>query len=233
MIPQYVSGDDGDGILEPGETWIFRVTGTAVNGLYENIGYVTGYAEREVPVSDQDVSSYTGYTVTTTRRTPDPDPGNIEIFKFLDSNGNGNYDSDEFPFENIRFQLYDEDKDLIETASTDEDGMLTFRNLDAGTYYIKEARNDYSITTGGFDEDGFYEVDVDEDETVEIEVGNYREVVVPEEPPLAPPVIEEVEEEAPPLAIPVLPQTGEIPPYFAYGFGSLLVLAGAFMRRKF
>ncbi|SCZ76393.1 prealbumin-like fold domain-containing protein [Acidaminobacter hydrogenoformans] len=237
LDPQYVSGDDGDGVLEPGETWIYQATGTAVSGLYENIGYVTGYAEREVPVSDEDTSSYTGYTVTTTtttRRTPDPDPGNIEIFKFLDSDGNGSFDEEnEFPFENIRFQLYDEDKGLIETASTDDEGMLTFRNLDAGTYYIKEARNDYSITTGGFDENGFYEVDVDEDETVEIEVGNYREVIPPQEPPLGPPPeVEEILEEKVPQG-PPLPQTGEIPPYFAYGIGSLLILAGAFMRRKF
>jgi len=230
--PLYISGDDGDEVLEPGETWIYRATGTAIRGNYENTGYAEGWSNQEVKVNDQDDSNYEGYVPSTPR--PDPDPGRITIFKFLDANNNGDFDTDELSMNNIVFQLYDEDKDLLDSESTNDNGRLSFSNLDAGTYFIKEVRGDYTITTGGFDEDGFYEVDVDEDETVTIEVGNYREVVVPEEPPLGPPpVIEEVEEEAPPLAIPALPKTGELPPYFAYGFGSLLVLAGLFMKRKF
>ncbi|MDO9592847.1 MAG: LPXTG cell wall anchor domain-containing protein, partial [Erysipelotrichaceae bacterium] len=58
-------------------------------------------------------------------------------------------------------------------------------------------------------------------------VGNDR-IVVPQPEP----VVEEVVEEEVPLATP-LPQTGEIPPYFAYGFGSLLILAGIYLKRKF
>jgi LPXTG-motif cell wall-anchored protein len=46
-------------------------------------------------------------------------------------------------------------------------------------------------------------------------------------------VVEEFIETNVPKAPPVLPKTGELPPYFAYGFGSLLVLAGLFMKRKF
>jgi LPXTG-motif cell wall-anchored protein len=56
-------------------------------------------------------------------------------------------------------------------------------------------------------------------------------------PPI-PPQIEEVPEDETPQAAPVvpaapLPQTGELPPYFAYGFGALLVLAGLFLKRKY
>ena len=38
----YVSGDDGDNILEVGETWIYERTGTATEGVYSNVGTVTG-----------------------------------------------------------------------------------------------------------------------------------------------------------------------------------------------
>ncbi len=38
----YVSGDDGDNILEVGETWIYEGTGTATEGAYSNVGTVTG-----------------------------------------------------------------------------------------------------------------------------------------------------------------------------------------------
>jgi len=232
VTPVYISGDDGDDVLEPGETWIFRATGTAIRGNYENTGYAVGWSGQEIEVKDQDDSSYEGYVPSTP--TPDPDPGQITIFKFFDANDNGNFDSNELPMNNILFQLFDEDKDLLDTEATNDNGRLSFTNLDAGTYFIKEVRGDYTITTEGFDNDGFYEVDVDENETVTIEVGNYRESVVPEEPPLGPPpVIEEVIEDKVPQAPPVLPKTGELPPYFAYGFGSLLVLAGLFMKRKF
>ena len=164
---------------------------------------------------------------------PDPDPGKISIFKFLDSNESGSYDSNEFPMENIVFQLFDSNKDMMESASTDTDGMMEFNNLEPGTYFIKEVRQNYTITTPGFDDDGYYEVDVDEDETVLIEVGNYRETVPGDPVPLGPPVVEDVvliEEEDVPLA---LPQTGELPPYSAYAIGSLMILAGIFMKRKY
>ncbi len=42
FMPAYVSGDDGDGALEPGETWHYRATGLAQLGQYANIGRVTG-----------------------------------------------------------------------------------------------------------------------------------------------------------------------------------------------
>lgn len=40
--PAYVSGDDGDGLLEPGETWHYQATGHAQLGQYANLGSVTG-----------------------------------------------------------------------------------------------------------------------------------------------------------------------------------------------
>ncbi len=42
VSPEYVSGDDGDGLLEIGETWIYQATGTAIAGAYSNTGTASG-----------------------------------------------------------------------------------------------------------------------------------------------------------------------------------------------
>jgi hypothetical protein len=63
------SGDDGDGRLEPGETWLYTATGTAVAGPYENTATVSGQPAQldgtalGSPVSDSDPSHYAGIDV--------------------------------------------------------------------------------------------------------------------------------------------------------------------------
>ena len=42
MPMNYISGDDGDNILEVGETWVYERTGTATEGVDSNVGTVTG-----------------------------------------------------------------------------------------------------------------------------------------------------------------------------------------------
>ena len=59
VTPAYVSGDDGDNILQTSETWIFEATGTAVAGTYSNTGYVDGYYGTTL-VQDDDTSGYFG-----------------------------------------------------------------------------------------------------------------------------------------------------------------------------
>ena len=59
VTPAYVSGDDGDNILQTTETWIFEASGTAVAGTYTNTGYVDGYYGTTL-VEDDDASSYFG-----------------------------------------------------------------------------------------------------------------------------------------------------------------------------
>lgn len=60
------SGDDGDGILEPGETWTYTKTGTAVKGPYENTATVTGTASdicgNTQGVTDDDTGCYFGWS---------------------------------------------------------------------------------------------------------------------------------------------------------------------------
>lgn len=61
--PVYTSGDiNGDNVLQPGEVWIFRATGTAVSGQYSNIGFVSGVSAGGKVVTDSDPSHYFGFT---------------------------------------------------------------------------------------------------------------------------------------------------------------------------
>ena len=58
VTPLYVTGDDGDNILQTTETWIYQAGGTAVAGQYANMGYVTGTPLVGPDVSDEDPSHY-------------------------------------------------------------------------------------------------------------------------------------------------------------------------------
>lgn len=68
--PIYVSGDDGDDVLESGETWLYTASGVATEGQYENTATVTARAPATTPsagmplegaeVEDTDLSHYLG-----------------------------------------------------------------------------------------------------------------------------------------------------------------------------
>ena len=59
-LATYVSGDDGDNILEPSESWVYELTGTASSGQYDNIGSVSASPPVGSDVTDSDASSYFG-----------------------------------------------------------------------------------------------------------------------------------------------------------------------------
>ncbi|MZQ99613.1 MAG: VWA domain-containing protein [Acidaminobacter sp.] len=144
------------------------------------------------------------------------------------------------------------------TGSGDfEDGQILFSGLPYGRYKLIEL-SPRTITAPEDLKDGDMYVWVgEEQENVLIEVGNYWnttsrpdpdpdpdpdpeiiETVTPDPTPLAPTVVEDTttvgEEVTPVEAVPLaLPKTGELPPVGAYAIGSLVILAGVFMRRKF
>jgi uncharacterized repeat protein (TIGR01451 family) len=60
----YASGDDGDGVLQVGEEWVFTASGTAGEAPYSNIAVVEATPPSGDEVSDTDDSSYVG-TFTT------------------------------------------------------------------------------------------------------------------------------------------------------------------------
>ena len=79
ISPAYLSGDNGNGLLEPGESWTFSATGTARIGPYLNVGTVNGVDSYNQSVSDSDPAYYFG-----------PDPA-IKIEKLV------NGDDADFP----------------------------------------------------------------------------------------------------------------------------------------
>ncbi|NJN76599.1 MAG: hypothetical protein HC796_10975 [Synechococcaceae cyanobacterium RL_1_2] len=64
-LATYVSGDNGNNVLDTGETWIYEIQGTATLGNYANIGTVQGkYIDdlgNVVNLSQADGSSYFGF----------------------------------------------------------------------------------------------------------------------------------------------------------------------------
>lgn len=58
--PVYVSGDDGDGVLEFGETWIYTATGTWEAELQTNVATATGTFIDGSTVEDTDAANYFG-----------------------------------------------------------------------------------------------------------------------------------------------------------------------------
>ena len=57
------TGDtNSDGLLEPGETWVFQATGTAIAGQYSNIGTATGTPPTGPNVTNTNPDHYFGQT---------------------------------------------------------------------------------------------------------------------------------------------------------------------------
>jgi LPXTG-motif cell wall-anchored protein len=218
--------------LEPGDYFLDelgnRIITTSVNsqGFIEVMDldeeetihvYVGNYRQSPPPPRDDD---------------DDEDPvefGMLRIQKFLDSDEDGIFDADEFEMVGITFELYDAEKDdLISTKVTDSEGVITFPNLEFGEYYLREV-SDFRITTEGFDADGFTSepIEIDSEDVLIITVGNFRDevpaVVVVELPAEI-----EIVEEPIPLA---LPDTGEAGAQSYYILGSLIMLAGMFLKR--
>jgi uncharacterized repeat protein (TIGR01451 family) len=58
LVPVYVSGDDGDGILNPGETWVYEATANPTQDV-TNIATACGTDEAGVVVCDDDPATVT------------------------------------------------------------------------------------------------------------------------------------------------------------------------------
>jgi LPXTG-motif cell wall-anchored protein len=229
------------------QTWDNLLPGTySISEASPGANWSVNYSSSTVTVAAGDsktatvTNTYTFVptTIITTTVSSAPLTGAINVTKFLDSNGNGSNDDGNLGTTGIVIELYDANKVFMRSVTTSGSPELSFSNLTFGTYFVREVlTGDYSVTTGNLDADGFSQPIVINSTTPQtLAIGNARIVVEQ----LEEPVLEEVVEEAPPLATPVvpiteteLPDTGEIPPYFAYGFGSLMILAGLFLKRKY
>ena len=72
-VPVFVGGDtDADDELDPGETWTYEATSTAIAGPYTNLSTVDGLDVLELPVTDSDPSNYFGFVADIDiEKTPD------------------------------------------------------------------------------------------------------------------------------------------------------------------
>jgi hypothetical protein len=150
VTPAYVSGDDGDNILQTTETWIFEATGTAVAGTYTNTGYVDGYYGTTL-VEDDDPSGYFGTELCT---------GCLKICKYEDKNGNGRKDSCESWLSGWTFNVTDSqgNSQLVTTGGSvgtfcggcgGSDYCVTVCGLAPGQYTITEIPKAGWICTTG------------------------------------------------------------------------------------
>ena len=82
------------------------------------------------------------------------------------------------PLENVKFEVYDSNKKLVDTITTDEDGIAITKKLDKGTYTLKEVEtaewyllNKDEFETEIKENDEIVEVDVtNESETPEVDI---------------------------------------------------------------
>jgi uncharacterized repeat protein (TIGR01451 family) len=75
LRPTLTGGDaNGNGDLDPGETWSYRASGTAAPGQYANTATASGFDVLEKPVSDTDPSHYLAELAPPQPSPPQPKP---------------------------------------------------------------------------------------------------------------------------------------------------------------
>ena len=135
----FVGGDDGDGLLEVGEEWLYTGTEKAEQGIIGNIGTVTATdaATRTINVTDADAAFYNGSA-----------PGiTLGDRVWFDKNCDGIQDDGENGAAGITVNLMNSVGDVITTTTTDVDGNYLFSDLTPGTYSVGfVAPNGYIFT---------------------------------------------------------------------------------------
>ncbi len=135
LSPVFEDGDtNGDGLLDPGETWTYSAAGTAESGQYANVATVDGLAtdEGETPVTDSDPSHYIGVDVGS---------ASIGDTVWRDNNRNGVQDAGEPGIQGARVTIDSTTPTIQATAVpvtvlTDADGRYLVSELLAGEYVI-------------------------------------------------------------------------------------------------
>ena len=137
VVPSYISGDDGDNILELNETWIYRDDSTAIEGQYANQGRVQGEYYTTV-VADSDSSHYIGYLYASIGDTV-----------WYDIDRDGLQDASEVGLDSITVRLYrdvdgdntpepgGDDGSSIADTLTDANGRYIFEYLAPGDYFVE------------------------------------------------------------------------------------------------
>ncbi len=114
LVPVLVTDDgDLDADLDPGETWTYEASSTAVAGLHTNIATVTGLDLLEEPVSDEDPANYTA---------AGPLPATIGDLVWEDPNSNQVQDAGEPGIAGARISITNDATGEEQIATSDADG---------------------------------------------------------------------------------------------------------------
>ena len=133
--------------------------------------------------------------------------GKVKVIKTSEDDNLINGDKAGTPIANVKFVIYDEKGEIVDTLITETDGIAISKNLVKGKYIIKEIETGDAYELN--EEDFTIEIKKD-GEVVELEISNKSKTPPPEEPPEEPPV-EEPPIEVPPEEPPEEPQI-EVPP---------------------
>ena len=135
--------------------------------------------------------------------------GKVKVIKTSEDDNLINGDKAGTPIANVKFVIYDEKGEIVDTLITETDGIAISKDLVKGKYIIKEIETGDAYELN--EEDFTIEIKKD-GEVVELEISNKSKTPPPEEPPEEPPMEEPPEEpeiEVPPIEEPKkLPVTG-------------------------
>ncbi len=135
--------------------------------------------------------------------------GKVKVIKTSEDDNLINGDKAGTPIANVKFVIYDEKGEIVDTLITETDGIAISKNLVKGKYIIKEIETGDAYELN--EEDFTIEIKKD-GEVVELEISNKSKTPPPEEPPIEVPPEEPPEEpeiEVPPVEEPKkLPVTG-------------------------
>ncbi len=157
-VTNRIGGDDGDNLLEPGETWIYQLTGLArtlqnetgnfiVNGCASGATggisrntYANGVTVTTNELSAGDLSHYCNPLRTATvgnRVWADINPSGSTAAAIAAGNGIQENDPHEQGISGIIVELYTSANELVAGTLTDANGEYLFTNLQPGDYYIR------------------------------------------------------------------------------------------------
>ena len=132
--------------------------------------------------------------------------GKVKVIKTSEDDNLINGDKAGTPIANVKFVIYDEKGEIVDTLITETDGIAISKNLVKGKYIIKEIETGDAYELN--EEDFTIEIKKD-GEVVELEISNKSKTPPPEEPPVEEPP-EEPEIEVPPIEEP--PEMPSEPP---------------------
>ncbi|NDY94088.1 SdrD B-like domain-containing protein, partial [Ideonella livida] len=127
----YASGDNGNGVLDVGETWIYTASRPVTAGAeFANVGTVTAKSVGTgTAVSDSDATHYTVPAVAQNATVGDK--------VWVDVNGNGTQDTGEAGLACVTVKLLNASGAVVATTTTDNSGNYQFTNVTPGTYSVQ------------------------------------------------------------------------------------------------